>query len=108
MYLYIGFSRRRRRMDLAELGIPTRVRPAANPGGVGHDWVKRRFVDRETRESESVFIPAKVRDNPGLDAEEYAQTLSHLDETLRRQLLDGDWQVAEGLAFSYRDDLHSV
>ena len=108
IYLYIGFSRRRRRIDLADMGIPTRVRAAANPGGVGHGWVKRRLVDRETREQSAVFIPARVRDNPGLDAEEYAQTLGHLDETLRRQLLDGDWQVAEGLAFSYRDDLHSV
>jgi len=108
IYLYIGFSRRRRRIDLADIGVPTRVRSAANPGGVGHGWVKRRLVDVETREPASVFIPAKVSDNPGLDADEYAQTLGHLDEVLRRQLLDGDWGVAEGLAFTYRDDLHSV
>jgi hypothetical protein len=64
-YEYIAFSRQRRRKDMAERGIPIRVRSAANPGGIGHLWVKKRFIERPR--PGVPFIPAKVRDNPGLD-----------------------------------------
>lgn len=107
-YVYL-FSRTRRRKDLRELGIPIRHRSASNPGGVGHAWVKGRFIDPDTRAPDAVFIPAKVDDNPGLDVEEYRESLARLDETLRQQLLDGDWGVFEGAAFAaFRDDLHLV
>lgn len=102
-YTYL-FSRTRRRKDLLELGIPIRHRSASNPGGVGHAWVQRRFIDVEKREPGAVFIPAKVDDNPGLDVAEYKLSLSNLDETLQAQLLDGDWGVFEGAAFVITDD----
>lgn len=95
-YKYL-FSRTRRRKDS---DIPIRHRSASNPGGIGHKWVFDRFVSKETREKESVFIPAKVDDNPGLDVAEYKQSLSYLPETLQQQLLDGDWGVFEGAAFT--------
>jgi hypothetical protein len=61
--------------------------------------VRRRFVDERTRKRGAVFIPAKVDDNPGLDVAEYRETLGNLPETLQAQLLDGDWQVFQGMAF---------
>lgn len=97
-YEYIAFSRMRRRTDLAAAGVPTRARATGTPGGIGHGWVKRRFVDG--RKDGAVFIPAKVYDNPGLDVPDYVEGLSHLPEGLRKQLLDGDWGAFEGMAFS--------
>lgn len=102
-YEYL-FSRTRRRQDLRELAIPIRHRSASNPGGVGHAWVRQRFIDEKTRQKGAVFIPAKVADNPGLDVAEYRISLENLDATLRAQLLDGDWGVFEGAAFVVTDD----
>lgn len=72
--------------------VPIRVRGASNPGGLGHDWVKRRFVDEETSKGRP-FIPARLDDNPFLDREEYKATLAELDPLTRARLLDGDWSV---------------
>jgi phage terminase large subunit len=75
-----------------------------NPGGVGHGWVKRLFIDRQYRASEQsgdyVFIPARVTDNPILmrDAS-YKTTLENLPEPLRRAHLEGDWDVLAGQYF---------
>ncbi len=76
-----------------------------NPGGVGHAWVKRLFIERDYRNSEVpedyVFIPARVTDNPVLmrDAS-YRITLENLPEPLRRAHLDGDWDVLAGQYFA--------
>lgn len=91
--------------------VPLRFRSASNPGGPAHDEVKswyglympngdpdeRRLCERPSwvREHERAFIPSKVRDNPGLDVDEYVKSLSHLDPTTREQLLNGDWDVVE-------------
>lgn len=103
-YTYL-FSRARRRRDI---DVPVRVRAASNPGGVGHSWVKSRFPlaadDTPAVKGGRIFVPAKVTDNPGLDAAEYALSLGELDATLRQQLLDGDWGVFEGAAFTVTDD----
>jgi hypothetical protein len=76
-----------------------------NPGGVGHAWVKRLFIDRRYRGSERsedyVFIPARVTDNPVLMRDKsYVITLENLPEPLRRAHLDGDWDVLAGQYFS--------
>jgi hypothetical protein len=105
-YEYL-FSRTRRRKSMQELGIPIRHRSASNPGGTGHAWVKRRFIEEKTRRPGVVFIPAKVYDNPGLDVDEYRSSLDMLDETLQAQLLDGDWGVFEGAAFVITTD-HAI
>ena len=72
--------------------VPLRMRSATNPGGVGHEWVKRRFIDSE-RDPRRKFYPAKLSDNPHVDEEEYTAALSMLDPVTRQQLLDGDWSV---------------
>lgn len=86
-YLYL-FSRRRK---LIGAPYPVRVRSTTNPGGVGHKWVKARFIDSTERTRR--FIPALLEDNPHLDIEEYAAALENLDPVTRAQLRNGDWQV---------------
>ena len=89
-YRYL-FSRLRR---LQGVNIPLRMRSASNPGGVGHEWVKQRFLI-EGREQGRVFIPARLPDNPHLDQDEYRRSLSVLDPVTRAQLLDGDWTARQ-------------
>ena len=86
-----------------------------NPGGVGHAWVKRLFIDRDYRNSERsedyVFIPARVTDNPVLLERnpQYLETLKNLPETLRKAYLDGNWDVLEGQYFQEFDrSIHVV
>jgi hypothetical protein len=91
-YLYL-LSRLRR---LRGSSTPLRMRAASNPGGVGHDWVKARFVD-----GNKAFVPARLDDNPHLDREEYRYALEQLDETTRAQLRDGIW-VRDGYGLVYK------
>jgi hypothetical protein len=86
-YLYL-FSRLRK---IKALDIPLRMRSASNPGGRGHHWVMRRFVDPGT--PGKVFVPSRIEDNPSLDGEEYKASLAELDEDTREQLLNGVWKV---------------
>jgi hypothetical protein len=106
-YDFIAFSRQRRRTEFATIGVPVRVRSTANPGGIGHAWVKRRFIDN--RKPEVLFVPARIWDNPGLDAADYAASLAHLPDALRAQLLDGDWGAFEGMAYpEFSKDVHCL
>lgn len=84
-YRYL-FSRLRRPEGS---GIPIRMRAASNPGNIGHDWVKQRFMTEES--DDRVFLPATLDDNPYLDRAEYEKTLAELDPITRQQLLRGDW-----------------
>jgi phage terminase large subunit len=86
-----------------------------NPGGVGHGWFKRLFIDRQYQGKEKpedyVFIPAKVYDNAVLMTAnpEYVEELENLPSDLRRAFLDGDWDVFAGQYFSeWRRDIHVV
>lgn len=86
------FSRLRRRTGSR---IPPRMRSASNPGGRGHEWVKRRFVMPETRRSTARFIPAQLGDNPYLDRDDYIASLQELHPIHWRRLLHGDWSVSD-------------
>ncbi len=89
-YTYL-FSRKRRSLGST---IPNRIRSAGNPGGIGHEWVKTRFVS--TRHPKRLFIPSKLSDNPHLDADDYREnSLSNLDIVTRARLENGDWEVNE-------------
>lgn len=83
-------AQRKKKHALAR--VPLRMRSATNPGGVGHEWVKRRFID-DPYNPRRAFYPAKLSDNPHVDEEEYAASLQMLDPITRQQLLDGDWSV---------------
>lgn len=89
--------------------MKTRFKPrmyfTCNPGGVGHEWVKRRFIDREFRGSEKpsdyLFIKSLVFDNKYImeNNPEYLDTLMNLPETRRKAMLYGDWDAFEGAFF---------
>jgi predicted phage terminase large subunit-like protein len=95
-YRYL-FSRVRRAKGKAGRGqrTPLRVRSASNPGGLGHEWVKQRFVDPMSPGTarNRLFVPALAIDNPHLDLDEYREMLAELDPVTRRQLEHGDWEV---------------
>lgn len=97
-YRYL-FSRLRKPKTGPLSTVPLRMRAGTNPGGRGHAWVFNRFVNPQTRTPNAVFVPARLEDNPSLDAEEYARTLAHLDPLTRAQLLNGDWNAVEGGRF---------
>ena len=79
--------------------IPIRMRAGTNPGGRGHEWVKKRFVSDK---SKLPFIPSSYLDNIYLDTEEYTKSLEKLDELTKRQLMYGDWDamITKGLLMS--------
>ena len=105
--------------------LPTCVRSTFNPGGVGHAWVKQRFLDHGTRECAPwtpyndhneplrprCFHFSTIYDNHALlDADpHYIQTLQALPENERKALLDGDWDVFAGQYFQeWRRDKHTT
>jgi hypothetical protein len=114
-YLYM-FSRCRSSIP----GLIAEIRASANPGGVGHQWVKSRFVDicphNETYIDPDtglsrIFIPGKLTDNPALLENDpgYISRLDALPEIERMRLRDGIWDAFEGQVFtelSYR--VHAV
>lgn len=101
-----------------------RIICGANPGGVGHNWVKFTFIDgappmalREMPEDEGEmlrqFIPAKLSDNPTLlrNDPKYRGRLKGLgDEELVRAMLEGDWDIVAGGMFDdlFRRDVHVI
>jgi predicted phage terminase large subunit-like protein len=100
--LYL-FSRLRR---VRGIDVPLRLRMGTNPGGPGHEWVKKRFLPDEFLAADDAeqfahpwykqgraFVPARLEDNPHLDAAEYEQSLAQLDPVTRAQLRKGDWKA---------------
>ncbi len=80
--------------------VPLRMRSASNPGGPGHEWVRRRLVNAKTRHAGAVFLPALLSENPHIDAETYLAALEHLPEIERMRLVRGDWSAKDvGTAF---------
>ncbi|MBO5306307.1 MAG: phage terminase large subunit [Clostridia bacterium] len=93
---------------------PKRMYLTCNPGGIGHAWVKRLFVDREYREGENpkdyAFIRALVSDNAYLLERdpEYKKQLEGLPTKLREAWLYGRWDVFEGQFFPEFDPSRHV
>ncbi len=95
--------------------FPKRMYLTCNPGGVGHAWVKRLFIDRDfqgdERAEDYVFIPAKLKDNLILMEKdpEYARRLDNLPPGLREAWRDGKWDVFVGQFFTEWDrEIHVV
>ena len=90
--------------------FPKQIKSSTNPGGVGHTWVKARFVDPApagesfTAEGEMsrVFLPSLLRDNDFLNKSDpsYRQRLEALPEREKKTLLYGDWNIFEGQYFT--------
>lgn len=110
-------------------GIVPFIRSTANPIGVGHAWVKSRFIDRcpgdgtikyfkkertlngeievECRSKDPMalsrtFIQANIYDNKILlDKDpQYLKILNSLKEDMRKALKDGDWNALIGQYFT--------
>ena len=106
------------RLRTTDPEITTYMRCTANPGGVGATWVKKRYIDpSEPNESfigddnlSRKFIPARLEDNPFLAEDgRYEEMLKALPPTQRKQLLEGNWDVNEGAAFTEFDiDAHVI
>lgn len=87
-----------------------RLYATTNPGGVGHAWFKRLFVEpyRTGRETVTRFIPATVDDNAFVNPE-YRSYLDGLTGWLKRAWRHGDWDIAAGQFFTtYRSDVHVI
>ena len=114
-YLFLVGSRVRSK----HADISPRVRCTTNPGGIGHKWVKERFIDRakpgqtyidpETGLSR-IFIPGRLEDNPTLlEADPgYIARLSTLPEIEKKRLLYGDWDIFEGQVFPELGAAHRI
>lgn len=103
------------------------IRATCNPGGVGHGWVKERFITaakpmqtinepvewfdnkggKHTKNQTRVFIPSSVFDNDALmqNDPEYVSRLAAMPEAERNALLYGDWDSFSGQVFTeWRND----
>ena len=121
------FLRARARLGEFAQTIPRQYRDklplvlsGANPGGIGHTFVKKTFIDPQSpleivRQSDEEggmlrqYIPARLDDNPSLDAD-YAKKLSGLGSPeLVKAMRDGDWDVVAGAFFSsFERSIHVV
>ena len=106
--------------------IPCVIRGTANPGGVGHSWIKHRFMDGHepnkifsipietadgTKYQTRCFIPSRLEDNQILMKNDpmYEARLQSLPPHLARAMRYGDWSVFEGQVFSeFRVDTHVI
>ncbi|MGN1326708.1 MAG: terminase large subunit domain-containing protein [Clostridia bacterium] len=120
-YMYIYMISRCRGAN----NYPKGIKSSTNPGGIGHTWVKERFIDigepNEVHEcillpdsnktSTRIFIPSLVTDNkfmleydPG-----YIDRLDNLPEKERKALKYGDWDIYDGMFFpEFKRNLHVI
>jgi hypothetical protein len=98
-----------------------RIGCASNPGGVGHIFVKERWVNfakpmeiRRAPEREGgmqrCYIPSKLQDNPILTTNDpgYINRLNALPEPFRTAYKDGNWDIFIGQAFDFSDEYHVI
>jgi hypothetical protein len=106
------------RLRTIDSEIDPYLRCTANPGGVGAHWVKKRYVDpsepgQSFKGDDGLtrrFIPARLLDNPYLSKDgRYEEMLKALPPVQRKQLLEGNWDITEGAAFTEFDpDVHVI
>lgn len=104
-YMYIYLLSRLRGAN----NFPKMMKSTTNPGGIGHDWVRDRFIDIgppmeevKTENGSRVFIPSKIADNTFLMASDpgYIRRLENLPEKEKQALLYGDWDILSGRYFT--------
>lgn len=100
-------------------GLQPRIFASANPGGIGHYWVKRRFVD-PAKPGEAfkdpisrrgrIFIPATVDDNPTITEKdpEYVKFLDSLAPELCAQWRHGSWEAVKFKGQIYGDEMQQM
>ena len=101
-------------------GFPKRMFLTCNPGGVGHFWVKRLFIDRRfkvdlehpeksEKPEEYSFIFAKAEDNVAMleENESYLEDISKMAESDAMRY--GDWNIMSGQYFdNFDENIHVV
>lgn len=101
-------------------GVPCCLRLTGNPGGPGHQWVKKRYIDpaplgwkvltdqypgKDGRmiSRERIFIPSKVQDNPKVGDDYVANLHQSGSKELVQAWLDGNWDIVQGAFFDVFD-----
>ena len=87
-------------------GVPARMALTGNPGGIGHGYLKRVFIEKRFKENERsgdyFFIQALVDDNPALiknDPDYVYRLNAEPNEALRKAYRYGDWEIFAGQFF---------
>lgn len=111
IYLYIALERVRSRPGSE---LPMVTRGAAMPGGIGHTWFKKRFVDAAPEggkiivskgNRKLIYIHATLADSERVN-EEYSQQLDALPEAERQAKKFGNWNAYTGQVFDEFRDRH--
>lgn len=108
-FQYQTLTESNRSSGLCQKEFEPRMYLTCNPGGVGHNWVKRLFIDKcyrqSERESDYRFIKSLVYDNKYLlhNSPGYVRALENLPEMRRKAMLEGNWDAFEGQYFSEFD-----
>jgi hypothetical protein len=121
IYLYIAFQRVRTSIGT---GLPAIIRAGGMPGGIGHTFVKKRFIDpliklgitdlKDARKQpiigkggiKRIYIHATLADNPHIDPD-YKNSLEALPEAEKRAKKYGDWNAYLGQVFDeFREKLY--
>ena len=99
-------------------GYPKQIKSSTNPGGVGHSWVKARFIDPSPAGMafsggeglSRIFIPSFLSDNSFLEKNDpsYKERLLALPQKERIALLNGEWNIFEGQYFAEFSTEHHV
>lgn len=104
---------------------PKAIKSSTNPGGIGHSWVKARFIDigepnkihncrlleDKPTTSTRIFIPSLVTDNKFMLEYDpsYIDRLDNLPEKERKALKYGDWDIYDGMFFpEFKRSLHVI
>jgi phage terminase large subunit len=112
----VMFQRLRGSNRSAKGHIKPRCLLTGNPGGLGHKWLKRLFIQRDFKETERpedyAFVQALVRDNPAImdnDPDYVHRLQAEPNEMLRKAYLEGDWDIFAGQFFSeIRREIHFI
>ena len=95
-------------LRLAVDGYYPRMYASTNPGGIGHVWVKKKFIEakRENREKDTRCIHSDTLDNLTLGENYKHDKLEKLTGQLRERFYFGNWDINEGAAFNFMRSRH--
>lgn len=96
-------------------GLKLQAFLASNPGGVGHGWVRERFLRTPYGQGvlgptglPRIFIPSRLKDNPSLANSTYERQIMSLGERDRAAYYDGDWDAYDGSVFTLTPGVQTI
>ena len=98
-------------LRLAVDGYYPRMYASTNPGGIGHQWVKKKFIEpwRSGTETDTRSIHSETTDNnaPGMGEDYKRDKLEkYSSDHLRERFLKGNWDINDGAAFKFNRKKH--